>query len=248
MDIKEIKVVLLAIKEQIATVLSDNCKIKNDLLTLKESMNAKDRELTRMKEQLAEITSRQNNSLKNELNSARLKLNQQQEDIDNMWWSQDNLEQYSRKNSQELHGIPYVAYGLTEEAVIKVTNALNLNVRSEDINISHRIQRKHSDTIIVKFASPKIKSRVYKARTGLKNLTLTSLFPARPSESRTESNRIHMCENLTAHRRHLVNKANAKRRNNEILNVLTMDGKVFVKTSPEGSAIRIQTQEDLDNL
>ena len=98
MDIKEIKVMLLAIKEQIATVLSDNCKMKNDLLAIKESMNAKDRELTRMKEQLAEITS-QNNSLKNELNSTRLKLNQQQEDIDNMWWSQDNLEQYSRKNS-----------------------------------------------------------------------------------------------------------------------------------------------------
>ena len=57
--------------------------MKNDLLALKESMNAKDRELTRAKEQLAEITS-QNNSIKNELNSARLKLNQQQEDIDNM--------------------------------------------------------------------------------------------------------------------------------------------------------------------
>ena len=162
MDIKEIKVVLLAIKEHIATVLSDNCKMKNDLLAFKESMNAKDRELTRTKEQLAEITS-QNNSLKNELNSARLKLNQQQKDIDNMWWSQDNLEQYSRKNSLELHGIPRVAYGSTEEAVMKVTNALNVNVRSEDIEISHRIQRKHSEAIIVKFASHQTKSRVYKA-------------------------------------------------------------------------------------
>ena len=84
MDIKEIKVVLLAIKEQIATVLLGNCKIKNDPLALKESMNAKDREPTRTKKQLAEITS-QNNSHKNELNSARLKQNQQQEDIDNMW-------------------------------------------------------------------------------------------------------------------------------------------------------------------
>ena len=141
-----------------------------------------------------------------------------------------------------------MAYGLTEEAVMKVTNALNVNVRSEDIEISHRIKRKHSEAIIVKFVSHKIKSRVYKTRTGLKNVTLKSLFPACPSESRTESNRIHMCENLTAHRRHLVNKAKAKRRNNEILNVWTRDGKIFVKTSPEGSPIRIQTQEDLDNL
>ena len=57
-----------------------------------------------------------------------------------------------------------------------------------------------------------------------------------------------MCKHLTAHTRHLVNKANAKRRNSEILNVWTMDGKIFVKTSPEGSPIRFQTQEDLDNL
>ena len=46
MDIKEIKVMLLAFKEQIATVLFDNWKMKNILLALKESMNAKDQELT----------------------------------------------------------------------------------------------------------------------------------------------------------------------------------------------------------
>ena len=122
-----------------------------------------------------------------------------------------------------------MAYGSAEEAVMKVTNALNVNLCSEDIEISHCIQRKHREVIIVKFTSHKIKSRVYKARTGLKNMTLTSLFPACQSESQTESNCIHMCENLTAHRRQLVNP---KRRNNETLNAWTMDGKIFVKTSP----------------
>ena len=70
MEIKEVKDMLLAIKEQIATVLSDNCKMKNDLLALKESMNAKDRKLTPTKEQLPE-NNLQNNSLKSELKSAR---------------------------------------------------------------------------------------------------------------------------------------------------------------------------------
>ena len=63
-----------------------------------------------------------------------------------------------------------MAYGSAEEAVIKVTNALNVNLCSEDIEISHCIQRKHREVIIVKFTSHKIKSCVYKARTGLKNM------------------------------------------------------------------------------
>jgi len=116
------------------------------------------------------------------------------------------------------------------------------------LKVSHHIRLKHSEAIIVKFVSHKVKSQVYKARTRLKNVSLTGLFQDRPASSRTESNRIDMCESLTAYRRHLVNKLNTKRRNNERLSVWTMDGKVFVKTSPEGSPIRIFCDEDLDNL
>ena len=141
----------------------------------------------------------------------------------------------------ELHGISRGAYSSTEEAVLKVTNALNVNVRPEDIEISHHIRLKRNEAIIVKFVS-------HKARTRLKNVSVTGLFQDCPAISRTESNRIHMCESLTAYRRYLVNKLNTKRRNNELLSVWAMDGKVFVKTSPEGSPIRISCDEDLDNL
>jgi len=57
-----------------------------------------------------------------------------------------------------------------------------------------------------------------------------------------------MCNSLTAYRCHLVNKLNMKRRNNKLLSVWTMDGKVFVKMSLEGSPLRISFDEDLDNL
>ena len=224
-----------------------NRKIQRDLETLKESMNVQDRELKQTQQQLTKAVA-QSESLKKELDAALSKLGKQQEDIDRMWWKQDDVEQYSRKNSLELHGIPRVAYSSTEEAVLKVTNALNVIVRPEDFEISHHIRLKHSEAIIVKFVSHKVKSQVYKARTRLKNVSLTGLFQDCPASSRTESNRIHMCESLTAYRHHLVNKSNTKRRNNELLNVWTMDGKVFVKTSPEGSPIRISCDEDLDNF
>ena len=206
-----------------------------------------DRELKQTQQQLTKAVA-QSDLLRKELDAALYKLGKQQEEIDNLWGKQDDLEQYSRKNSLELHGIPRDAYSSTEEAVLKVTNALNVNVRPEDIEISHHIRLKRNEAIIVKFVSHKVKSRVYKARTRLKNVSVTGLFQDCPATSRTESNRIHMCESLTAYRRYLVNKLNTKRRNNELLSVWTMDGKVFVKTSPEGSPIRISCDEDLDNL
>ena len=83
-----------------------------------------------------------------------------------MWWKQDDLEQYSRKNSLELHGIPRGAYSSTEEAVLKVTNALNVIVRLEDIEISHHIRLKHSEAIIVKFVSHKLNPKSTKHVAG----------------------------------------------------------------------------------
>ena len=242
-DMKEIKEILAVIQSQMATVLSDNRKIQRDLGTLKESMNMQDRELKQTQQQLTKADVPQSDLLKKELDAALYKLGKQQEEIDNLWGKQDDLEQYSRKNSLELHGIPRGAYSSTEEAVLEVTNVLNVNVRPEDIEICHHIRLKHSEAIIVKFVSHKVKSRVYKARTRLKNVSVTGLFQDCPSSSRTESNCIRMCESLTAYRRYLVNKLNTKRRNNELLSVWTMDDKVFVKTSPEGSPIRISCEK-----
>ena len=74
-----------------------------------------------------------------------------------------------------------------------MTNALNVSVRPQDIEISHHVRLKHSEAIIVKFVSHKVKSRGYKARTRLKNVSVTGLFQDCPASSRTESNRVHMC-------------------------------------------------------
>ena len=42
--------------------------------------------------------------------------------------------------------------------------------------------------------------------------------------------------------------ANKRRRDGSLLSVWTLDGKVYVKTSPRGSPIRIFAEEDLINL
>ena len=54
------------------------------------------------------------------------------EESDRLRWEHDDLEQYSRKNSLEIHGIPQDAYSDTEAP-------LNITIEPEDIEISHKI-------------------------------------------------------------------------------------------------------------
>jgi len=90
-----------------------------------------------------------------------------------MWCKQEDLEQYSRKNSLELHLlIPRGAYSSTEKAMLKVTNAVNVIVGPEDIEISHHIRLKQSVAIIVKFVSHKVN----KLNTKRRNSELLSVW------------------------------------------------------------------------
>jgi len=118
-------------------------------------MNVQDRELKQTQQQLTKAIA-QSELLRKELDAALSKLGKQEEEIDSMWLKQDDLEQYSRKDSLELHGIPRGAYSSTEEAVLKGTNALSVKVRPEDIEISHHIRLKHSEAIIAKFDSHRL--------------------------------------------------------------------------------------------
>ena len=54
-----------------------------------------------------------------------------------------------------------------------------------------------------------------------------------------QSESILINENLTAFRRRLVKKATDEKNDGLLLGVWTIDGKVFVKTSPDGNPIKI---------
>ena len=62
----------------------------------------------------------------------------------------DELEQYTRKNSLEIIGVPESAYTSTEELTIRVGEVLNVQIKPEDIDISHKLKRKNKNAVIVK--------------------------------------------------------------------------------------------------
>jgi len=167
------------------------------LKELKASLKSKDCEVQSLQELLSETWER-NKALELELNAAKVKINKQDNKIYNLWDNLDSLEQYTRKNSLEIHGVPKEAYSSMEEVVLTIANALDVDISSNDVEISHHLKRRNSNTaIIVKFANHKVKTKLYKARTRLKTVKMSSVFPRCPVSILEFKDRIFINENLT---------------------------------------------------
>jgi len=183
-----------------------------------------------------------------ELNDAKKRINEQQEETAELYDLQDRLEQYTRKNSLEFHGIPESVYNSTEEAILKVAETLEAPVSLSDIEISHKLNTWGNKAIIAKFISHKAKTNLYRARTKLKNVKLADLFPNSSYATKVQSTRIVINENLTFYHSHIMSRANEKRRDSKLVSAWSMDGTIYVKTSPDGRPIKIIELEDLENL
>ena len=245
----ELKEMLVDIKIELSNIARENKKFAKEIAELRKLIYDQKIELDSLKASIKE-TENKNTAMEAELFAARNKIDEQEDEIAELYRLQDNLEQYTRKQSLEVCGIPASAYASTEGAVLKIASALDVPMSAEDINISHKIKSNGVGTILVKFQSHKAKSRLYKARTKLKNFRLTDIFPDVSTATRVAAGpgRIFINENLTSYRKDLLRKANDKRKDGLIISVWSMDGKIFVKTSPDGAPVRIYEKEVLENL
>ena len=219
------------ILKSIRYLIGSQCKLKRirtELAELTTTVREQKLEIAHLKTSLTKIT-KQCSDTEYELAAMKKRVNEQQGEIYELFELQDRLEQYTRKNSLEIHGVPESAYSTTEEVVLKLAEALEVPITPQDVEISHKLERKGNKPIIVKFANLKIKSNIYKSRAKL-------------------GDRIFLHENLTSYRKKIVNRANEMRRDGAVLSVWTLDGKVYVKTSPEGRPIKINDLEDLEDL
>ena len=139
---------------------------------------------------------------------------------------------------------------MTEEVVLKLATALNVNVNLSHIEITHKLKRcgNNSKPVIVKFISHKIKTSLYKERVKLRNVKVSDVFPGYANAVRTEKPRIFLNENLTNYRRGLVSRASKMKKGGLLTSFWTINGKIFVKTLPSGDPVRILSDYNLDNL
>ena len=87
-----------------------------------------------------EQTSKENAELKKELQFTKQKLQTVTEEKDRIDFDLEEVEQYTRKNSLEIHGIPQEAYTTTEDVVLKMGEVLDVPTSPSDIEISHQLK------------------------------------------------------------------------------------------------------------
>lgn len=246
-SLTDLREMLVDIQITVNNILLENKKISEDVKELKSTVNKQQTEIVDLKKQLTKSKT-QFAATEKELEDAKKRINEQQEEIAELYDLQDRLEQYTRKNSLEFHGIPESAYNSTEEAILKIAETLEVPVSRDDIEISHKLNTPGNKAIIAKFISHKTKTNLYRARTRLKHVKLADLFPDSSYATRVQSTRIFINESLTSYRRRIMSRANEKRRDGELLSAWSMDGTIYVKTSPDGRPIKIIELEDLENL
>ena len=142
--------------------------LAEELVTLRKDFNLQKMELASAKSDLKKIK-KENTRLQRGLEDVRKKAARREEEIEELYVLQDELEQCTRKNSLKIHGIPESAYDSTEDVVMKVAEAL-------DVEITQKLFSEGEKSVIVKFISHKIKSKLYKKRTGLKNIKVSDIF------------------------------------------------------------------------
>ena len=131
-----------------------------------------------------------------------------------------------------------------EDVVLKLAEGLDVSGEPKDIEICHKLNRKGNKPIIVKFISHKVKTNLYRARAKLKNVRVSNIIPHCLSSTLVQADRISLNENLTSYQIKIMNRANEMQRNDPLLSDWSMDGSLYVKTSPQGKLVRIDELED----
>ena len=248
-SLKEIVQLLQNVQQTLDEMRAESRNMADEIRELKTSFNKQSIEINTLKETL-KSAEKASNQLNMSLESLRKKVAEQRDEIYELYDQQDNLEQYTRKNSLEIHGISEDIYTSTEEVIIKLGEQLQVPISPGDIDISHKLStgKNKPKSIIVQFISHKKKTQLCKKRTELKKIKLSDMFPGLSSAANAKSKGIFINENLTPYRKNIMKKANQLKKDNLLQSAWTLDGKMYVKTSPEGAPIRIYCEDDLNNL
>ena len=147
----------------------------------------------------------------------------------------DGLEQYSRRNSLRITGIPESEENTkTDKIVLDMCKDIGVTLTESDIDRSHRVGKPSGPKprqIIVKFTSYRSRQQVYKARSRLKA---------------SDYKNVHINEDLTKIRNKLLYDVRQllKNKNSKVDGVWSTDDVILVKDTA-GRIHRILSRDDL---
>ena len=163
--------------------------------------------------------------------------------------SQDNLEQYGRRECLEVRGIPQVPGEDTNGIIINMASKVGVDLEREDISISHRLPIKRGSSnannpgIIVKFTRRTIRDKLYLARFKLKNITSKEL-----GFTRSNPSKLFIVESLTKPRKELFKLCLQAKKDHHYRYCWTSYGKILMRKDESSPSIEISNPQQLERL
>lgn len=169
-------------------------------------------------------------ALKEEVSGLKLANEQLEKRLIQSEYDKDSLEQYSRRNSVRISGVPESEQENTDEIILKIARDLGVELEKSEIDRSHRVgrhltqgpiigrtakaSRRHRD-ILVKFATYNARQRLFSKRKELR-------------DSMTTKN-VFINEDLTKPRSKLLFDARSLVRGNCLKAAYSSDGRIFIR-------------------
>ncbi|XP_077989357.1 uncharacterized protein LOC144443689 [Glandiceps talaboti] len=160
--------------------------------------------------------------------------------------SQDEQDQYSRRENIEIHGIPEIQDERTDDITLAVLQPIYPGITINDIQVTHRIGKQQQDRrrhrpIIVRFVNRRIRDKVYKDRKRMKHTTTDKL-------GYETKNNIYINENLTSRKRNLMKKANDRRKTLNYKFLWTQNGNIYTRKDQSSMSVVIRNEADLPKI
>ncbi|XP_039279941.1 uncharacterized protein LOC120350484 [Nilaparvata lugens] len=154
----------------------------------------------------------------------------------------DEAEQYSRRSTVEIFGIPQEKDEILEDVVSRLGAALDMNIDESMIDACHRLGKRQGvespPGIVLRFVSRRSKQLLLKKRREKRNLTTASM-------GLSVSNPIYINDSLTIRRRKLLIAAREEKKKKKYAFVWVQDGRILMRRESTGPIIPINCLEDI---
>ena len=210
-----------------------------EALAMVKSLNTK---YEKMEETLV-VLQEENKALKEEHASLKAQVLSSANDLKSVQKSLNDLEQYTRRDSVEIRGIPLPEESQeedTNEIVLQLSQKMGIPLERKDISVSHRIRRRSlvDPAIIVKFVRREVRERLYRTRKRLKSITTADF-------GFSVEKKIFINESLTPKNKELFKDCLRFKKDNNFKFLWTNAGKIFLRRNADSPVILINSSADI---
>lgn len=229
------------IMDSINEVKNNQRSMEKDFNTSYESLQDQLKENTEALK-IANLKNEEYLKLINELMAENNNLKKRVQELES---KSDDLEQYSRVNSLEIHGIPHTANENVFTVVKQVGKALDLEITDTMVDACHRLGRSGGSSnppgIIVKFVRRLDKEEMLRMRRVKRNLSTRHM-------GMTMDQPVFINESLTKKRRQLFNAARNAKKENKYKYLWVRNGNIFMRKDDGDKVIAVNYDTDFTKI